>query len=165
MALDISEHIEDFKEQYGLVHIEILEHFYNISKQKQFHQAYEVELFNDIKPRLQEINDKDLVGFLSDYSAQYRVKNHLSYKLGKAILEIRDFKSFYLSVLDIIRMIRNHKRLKNSPRRYIDEANALKIQNSFPYRLGQLILTAHKNWHKGGYFKLFFDIRRLRDEK
>ncbi len=165
LALDISEHIEDFKEQYGLVHIEILEHFYNISKQKQFYQAYGVELFNDIKPRLQEINDKDLVGFLSDYSAQYRVKNHLSYKLGKAILEIRDFKGFYLSVLDIIRVIRNHKRLKNSPRRYIDEANALKIQNSFPYRLGQLILTAHKNWHKGGYFKLFFDIRRLRDEK
>ncbi|EED1947151.1 hypothetical protein ACTN5O_001269 [Campylobacter jejuni] len=165
LALDVYNHIEEFKEQYNLAHIEILENFYYISKQKQFHQMYDGELFNDIRFRLQEINDKYLIKFLSDYSAQYRVKNHLSYKLGKAILAVKDLKSFYSSILDITQAIRNHNQLGNSTRRYFDEAQALKIQNSLPYRLGKLILMAHKNWYKGGYFKLFFDIRRLRDGK
>lgn len=165
LSFDIFDHMENFKEQYNLIHIEILEYFYCISRQKQFYQTCKGKLFDDIRTRLQDVNNKRLIEFLSIYSAQYRVKNHLSYKLGNAILAIKDLKSFFFSILNIIKIVCNHRQLQNSSRRCYDEVNALRIQNSFSYRLGQLILAAHKNWYKGGYFKLFSDIRRLRNEK
>ncbi|MBZ7967889.1 glycosyltransferase family 8 protein [Campylobacter sp. RM9756] len=34
----------------------------------------------------------------------------------------------------------------------------------FKYELGKIILKAHRTWYKGGYFKLWFDIKKLKKQ-
>ncbi|EOI3013761.1 sugar transferase, partial [Campylobacter coli] len=32
------------------------------------------------------------------------------------------------------------------------------------YKLGQAIMNANKTWYKGGYVRLIFEIRKLKEE-
>ncbi|EAL3168667.1 alpha-2,3-sialyltransferase, partial [Campylobacter coli] len=41
---------------------------------------------------------------------------------------------------------------------------ARKEENSFTYKLGQAIMNANKTWYKGGYVKLWFEIRKLKEK-
>ncbi|WP_200219285.1 hypothetical protein [Campylobacter novaezeelandiae] len=45
---------------------------------------------------------------------------------------------------------------------YLDYEQACKEKNSFTYKLGEVLIKADKNWHKGGYIKLYFDIKNLK---
>ncbi|EOB0540776.1 hypothetical protein ACIP56_002072, partial [Campylobacter coli] len=47
---------------------------------------------------------------------------------------------------------------------YTDYQEARKEENSFTYKLGQAIMNANKTWYKGGYVKLWFEIRRIKLE-
>lgn len=39
-----------------------------------------------------------------------------------------------------------------------------KFKNHLSYKLGEALIRAHKNWYKGGYFKLIFDIIKIKKE-
>ncbi len=37
-----------------------------------------------------------------------------------------------------------------------------KNKNYFSYKLGLILIKAHKNWYKGGYIKFWFDLYKLK---
>lgn len=95
------------------------------------------------------------------------IHNHLSYKLGKAMIE--NSKSFlgYIRMPYVLSYIKEmHKQEKLSKdfplEYYLDYEQACKEKNSFTYKLGEVLIKADKNWHKGGYIKLYFDIKNLK---
>ncbi|MPV83668.1 hypothetical protein GC016_07535 [Campylobacter hepaticus] len=48
---------------------------------------------------------------------------------------------------------------------YPDYNEALKLKNSFTYKLGQALIQANKNWYRGGYIKFFLqDVPKLKKE-
>ncbi|MBX2352082.1 alpha-2,3-sialyltransferase, partial [Campylobacter coli] len=44
---------------------------------------------------------------------------------------------------------------------YPDYKEALKEKECFTYKLGESLIKANKTWYKGGYVKLWFEIRKL----
>ncbi|EOJ2487881.1 hypothetical protein ACM1JK_000800 [Campylobacter jejuni] len=110
-----------------------------------------------------------------NFSAIELVKNHLSYKLGQAIVENSK------SILGLIRMpyvlsyiSDKHKQeqkykkdlsLKLSCfKNYPDYQEALKYKECFAYKLGEALIKAHRSWYKGGYIRLIFNIIKLKKE-
>lgn len=47
---------------------------------------------------------------------------------------------------------------------YPDYKEALKEKECFTYKLGEALIRADKEWYKGGYIKLWFEIRKLKKE-
>ncbi|EAH8534881.1 hypothetical protein EWF00_08780, partial [Campylobacter jejuni] len=89
------------------------------------------------------------------YSAVKVVQNHLSYKIGKAIINAKTFKLKFLLPLTLLKIIKHHRLeyqiysclielnpgLKRySLESYSDYEEALKIKNYFSYKLGNLII-------------------------
>ncbi|TKX30157.1 hypothetical protein CQA38_00505 [Campylobacter sp. MIT 12-5580] len=104
---------------------------------------------------------------LMPLGAEYRMKNHLSYRLGEIMV-----KNSY-SIFGIIKMpfilLQTYldfkqKRLKAcvSLRDYKDYERALKfVKNHAFYKLGFSLIKAQKTWYKGGYFYFFKEVRKL----
>ncbi len=110
------------------------------------------------------------------FSAKYRIKNHLSYKLGKVIiLNCQNLSGIILMPIYILSTIIYHKQnkkisfsdMKNVTndipklKDCFDYKEAIKIKKYTSYQLGNLLLLASKNWYKGGYLKLPFDIYKM----
>ncbi|MCR6571589.1 hypothetical protein CINS5986_07920, partial [Campylobacter insulaenigrae] len=109
-------------------------------------------------------------------TAKFRIQNQLSYKLGQAM--IVNSKSFlgYIRMPFVLSYIRDkHKqeqkiyqeKIKKDPslelpslEQYPDYKEALKEKECFTYKLGQALMQANKTWYKGGYIKLWFEIRK-----
>ncbi|MGH2328070.1 hypothetical protein ACRCD5_07110 [Campylobacter taeniopygiae] len=93
------------------------------------------------------------------------VKNHLSYKLGQAIVNCKGL-DYLMLVFKLLKIGVLHKKLaKNQDlTTYYDYYESQKIKKYFSYRLGKIFINAHKNWYKGGYIKLIFDIIKLKKE-
>lgn len=116
--------------------------------------------------------------YSNQLEAVLRVQNHLSYKLGQAM--ILNSKS----ILGYIRMpfvlsyikdkhnqeqkiyqekIKKNSSLKLPPLEcYSDYQKALEEKECLTYKLGQALIKAHKNWYKGGYIWLWFEIMKLK---
>ena len=47
---------------------------------------------------------------------------------------------------------------------YPDYKESLKEKECFTYKLGEAFIKADKTWYKGGYVKLWFEIRKLKRE-
>lgn len=110
-------------------------------------------------------------------SSQERIRNHLSYKLGQAM--ILNSKSIlgYMRMPFVLSYIKDkHKQeqkiyqekiKKNSSLKlpplecYSDYQKALEEKKCLTYKLGQALIKAHKNWYKGGYIWLWFEIVKL----
>lgn len=45
---------------------------------------------------------------------------------------------------------------------YSDYQKALEEKECLTYKLGQALIKAHKNWYKGGYIWLWFEIMKLK---
>ncbi|HDX3452110.1 TPA: hypothetical protein ROD35_001100 [Campylobacter coli] len=114
-------------------------------------------------------------------SAKDRIRNHLAYKLGLAysIYSKGIFSKLMLPII-LIYIVKEHKRNKiiqkkissENPtmslpclKNYSDYKESLLEKNSFNYKLGEIIINGHKNWYKGGYIKMFFDIYRLKSKQ
>lgn len=108
--------------------------------------------------------------------AKGRIYEHLSYKLGNAM--IKNSKSFTRIIampLILISIAIAHKeqqfmqeniRKKNLFKQpkledYNDYKEALKEKECLTYKLGEALIQANKTWYKGGYIKLLFEIRKL----
>ncbi|MCH3879058.1 hypothetical protein LZC37_08340, partial [Campylobacter jejuni] len=117
--------------------------------------------------------------FISKYNtAKSRIQNQLSYRLGQAM--IVNSKSF----LDYVRMpivlisisilykqeqkiyqekFKKNPSLKLPPlENYPDYKEAIKEKECLTYKLGEALIKANKTWYKGGYVKLWFEIRKLK---
>ncbi|MFG5105195.1 hypothetical protein O8I56_03265 [Campylobacter lari] len=114
-------------------------------------------------------------------TAKSRIQNQLSYKLGQAM--IANSKSFlgYIRMPFVLSYIYDkHKqeqkiyqeKIKKDPslalpplESYPDYKEALKEKECLTYKLGQALIKANKTWYKGGYVKLWFEIKKYKKQK
>ena len=165
--------LNSLKTKKDILEIQILEKQNHNLELKNKKLEIDLDIFKPYVPIYLKFNAKN--------SAKYRIKNHLSYKLGSAM--ILNSKS----VLGYIRMpfvlsyifeihkkeqeIYNEKINKNPKLKlpklesYSDYAEALKCKNHLSYKLGNAFLKAHKYRFLGGYIWLLFEIRNIIKEK
>lgn len=109
-----------------------------------------------------------------------RIRFHLSYKLGYALIKYsKTFKDKIKLPLILYKISKEHKQeqktyfkhIKNNPhlkliplKNYDDYYTQEKEYKSMPYKLGKALINAHKNWKKGGYFKLIKEISIIKKE-
>ena len=113
-------------------------------------------------------------------TAKARVKNHLSYKLGQAMIINSKSLLGYIRIPFVLSYIKDkHKqeqkiyqeKIKKDPslklpplESYPDYKEALKEKECLTYKLGEALIRANNNWYEGGYIKLWFEIRKLKKE-
>ncbi|HFU2807139.1 TPA: hypothetical protein ACH5NL_000468 [Campylobacter coli] len=123
---------------------------------------------------------KDIEFKLYFKTAKARIQNHLAYKLGSALIENSKSIFGYIRMPYVLSYIRDKHRLeqkryeeniKRYPEltlppleSYPDYKEALKEKECFTYKLGEALIRADKEWYKGGYIKLWFEIRKLKKE-
>ncbi|GMM10551.1 hypothetical protein I12421_09280 [Campylobacter lari] len=111
-------------------------------------------------------------------SAKNRIKNHLSYKLGQAIINNSKSLFGYIRIPFVLSYIKDkHKqeqkiyqeKIKKDPsfklpplENYSDYREALKVKESFAYRLGSICIKSYKNWYMGGLFSMIFEVYKLK---
>ncbi|MCV3336563.1 hypothetical protein L8T90_01050 [Campylobacter sp. RKI_CA19_01121] len=109
-----------------------------------------------------------------------RIQNQLSYKLGQAmIVNSKSILGYLITPMVLLSVIISHKqeqkiyqeKIKKDPslklpllEDYPDCQEALKLKNHLSYKLGQAFIKANKTWYKGGYVKMWFEIRKLKRE-
>ncbi|ENE1726567.1 hypothetical protein ABM319_000929 [Campylobacter coli] len=114
-------------------------------------------------------------------TAKDRIHNHLSYKLGQAMIENSKSLLGYIRmpyVLSYIKEQHNKEQqqyqeaIKKNPNlklpnleSYPDYKESLKEKECLTYKLGEAFIKANKTWYKGGYVKLLFEVRRLKGER
>ncbi|HFU5771664.1 TPA: hypothetical protein ACH6IR_001701, partial [Campylobacter jejuni] len=121
------------------------------------------------------------INYIDKNSAKARIQNHLSYKLGQALIENSKSILGYIRMPYVLSYIKDkHKfeqkayeeKIKENPNLalpplecYPDYQEALKEKECFTYKLGQEFIKASKNWYGGGYIKFIFkDVPRLKRE-
>lgn len=113
-------------------------------------------------------------------TAKDRIHNHLSYKLGQAMIENSKSLLGYIRMPYVLSYIKDkHKQeqqqyqeaIKKNPNlklpnleSYPDYKESLKEKECFTYKLGEALMKADKTWYKGGYVKLWFEAKRLERE-
>ncbi|WP_246801810.1 hypothetical protein [Campylobacter sp. 2018MI34] len=114
-------------------------------------------------------------------TAKFRIQNHLSYKLGQALIANSRSILGYIRMPFVLSYIKDkhrfekevyRKKIKENPKlalppleSYPDYNEALKEKECFTYKLGQALIQADKEWYKGGYIKFYFkDVPRLKRE-
>ncbi len=117
------------------------------------------------------------INFIQANSAKARVQNQLSYKLGEALIANSKSLLGYIRAPFVLSYIKDkHKQeqkiykekikqdsaLKLPPlENYPDYKEALKEKECFTYKLGEALIKADREWYKGGYVRLWFEIKRL----
>ncbi|TQR33657.1 hypothetical protein DMB92_01875 [Campylobacter sp. MIT 99-7217] len=114
-------------------------------------------------------------------SAVSRIKSHLSYKLGQAMIENSKSIKGYIRMPYVLSYIKDkHKQeqrayersIKENPslklpplETYSDYKEALKIKEHLSYKLGEAWIRAYKNWYKGGFIKfIFIDAPKIKKD-
>ena len=113
-------------------------------------------------------------------TAKSRIHNHLSYKLGQAMIENSKSLLGYIRMPYVLSYIKDkHKQeqqqyqeaIKKNPNlklptleSYPDYQESLKEKECLTYKLGEAFIKANKAWYKGGYVKLWFEAKRLERE-
>ncbi|EPP8196410.1 glycosyltransferase [Campylobacter lari] len=113
--------------------------------------------------------------------AKARVRYHLSYKLGYAFIECtKNKKKIPFLPFTLLKIYYKHtklakqyqKDLKTKPylklpplSSYDDyKSEGIKNQNTYSYKIGQALIKAQKNWHKGGYIKFIKELKHFAKE-
>ena len=126
------------------------------------------------------LDSKQLYFILQHSTAKQRIHNHLSYKLGKAMIENSKSILGYIRMPYVLSYIKEQhnkeqkqyqEQIKKNPNlklpkleSYKDYKEALKEKECFTYKLGEALMKADKTWYKGGYVKLWFEAKRLKRE-
>ncbi|MGI7748657.1 hypothetical protein ACNGLC_02335 [Campylobacter coli] len=113
-------------------------------------------------------------------TAKARIQNQLSYKLGQAMIANSKSLLGYIRMPFVLSYIKDkHKqeqknyqdKIKKDPSLkllplefYPDYKKALKEKECLTHKLGEALIKANNNWYKGGYIKLWFEIRKLKRE-
>ncbi|EOB4469626.1 glycosyltransferase family 2 protein, partial [Campylobacter jejuni] len=112
-------------------------------------------------------------------TAKARIQNQLSYKLGQAMIVNSKSILGYIRMPFVLSYIKDkhnqeqkvyQEKIKKDPslklpplESYPDYKEALKEKECFTYKLGQALIKANKTWYKGGYVKMWFEIRSLKN--
>ncbi|EAI6922715.1 TPA: glycosyltransferase family 8 protein [Campylobacter jejuni] len=104
-------------------------------------------------------------------SAKSRIQNHLSYKLGQALITNSKSILGYIRMPFVLSYIKDkHKfeqkayeeKIKENPNlalppleAYPDYKEALKEKECFTYKLGEAFIKASKNWYGGGVYQVY----------
>ncbi|QKF74873.1 glycosyltransferase family 8 protein [Campylobacter lari] len=133
-----------------------------------------------IKSNITQLNQiQSKLSFQTKYgTAKTRIQNQLSYKLGQAmIVNSKSFLGYLIMPMALLSIMISHKqeqkvyqeKIKKVPslklpilEDYPDYKEALKLKNHLSYKLGQALIQANKTWYKGGYVKMWFEIRKLK---
>lgn len=94
------------------------------------------------------------------------VKSELPYKIGNMVLNknVNFIAKIWIVFIELIKS-KKVTDVQDKLDLYADYHQAIKIRSDFSYRLGQILIEAHKNWYKGGYFKFYFkDLKELKRE-
>lgn len=135
----------------------------------------------EIKKLEQDLNINQVFSYIpKEQSAKQRIHDHLSYKLGQAMIVNSKSLLGYIRMPFVLSYIKDkHKQeqkiyqekiikdpsLKLPPlESYSDYKEALKEKECLTYKLGESLIKANKTWYKGGYIKLWFEIRRIKLE-
>ncbi|OEW25450.1 hypothetical protein AJ874_01505 [Campylobacter jejuni] len=132
-----------------------------------------------------ELGDKFVkninINYIDKNSAKARIQNHLSYKLGQALIINSKSILGYIRMPYVLSYIKDKHRqeqkayeekIKDNPNlalppleTYPDYNEALKEKECFTYKLGEALIKADKEWYKAGYVKFYFkDVPRLKRE-
>lgn len=111
------------------------------------------------------------INYIDKNSAKTRIHNHLSYKLGQALIENSKSIFGYIRMLYVLSYIKDkHKfeqkayeeKIKQNPNlalppleTYPDYNEALKEKECFTYKLGEAFIKASKNWYGGGVYQIY----------
>ncbi|EAJ8404277.1 SGNH/GDSL hydrolase family protein [Campylobacter jejuni] len=114
------------------------------------------------------INPK--ITFIQANSAKSRIQNHLSYKLGRALITNSKSILGYIRMPYVLSYIKDkHKfeqkayeeKIKENPNlalppleTYPDYNEALKEKRCFTYKLGLALIEANKKWYGGGVYQI-----------
>ena len=131
------------------------------------------QIKNQLNSKIKELNFTLRYG-----TAKSRIHNHLSYKLGQAMIENSKSLLGYIRMPYVLSYIKDkHKQeqqqyqeaIKKNPNlklptleSYPDYKEALKEKECLTYKLGEAFIKADKTWYKGGYVKLWFEVRKLK---
>ena len=126
------------------------------------------------------LDSEQLYFILQHSTAKQRIHNHLSYKLGKAMIENSKSILGYIRMPYVLSYIKEQhnkeqkqyqEQIKKNPslklpklESYKDYKETLKEKECFTYKLGEALMKADKTWYKGGYVKLWFEAKRLKRE-
>ncbi|EMQ3067098.1 hypothetical protein WFZ94_001753 [Campylobacter coli] len=137
------------------------------------------KMYMDIRDRLYLRSlQANPLSFQSKYgTAKSCIQNQLSYKLGQTmIVNSKNIFGILFMPVYIISTLLSHKqeqkiyqeKIKKDPslklpplESYPDYKEALKEKECLTYKLGESLIKANKTWYKGGYVKLWFEIRKL----
>ncbi|EAH9049441.1 DUF2972 domain-containing protein [Campylobacter jejuni] len=115
-------------------------------------------------------------------SAIERVKNHLAYKLGQAMIDFANSSSGggYIALFKkLYKIKKQHKKEQKIYQQTIqvfpqlkypsleacsDYEQALKYKFHLSYMLGEVLIKAYQNWYKGAGFKLKNNIKKANKE-
>lgn len=154
-----------------------LEDFYKRVIMKHF-DNYNVIKFSERLPFFKKNSIKLSSIFYS--SAKLAIQRDVYYRLGKILIRWRKYHIF--NIVWLFRMIKcifmdNKKKelfvdkLKEYDglripqlNDYKDYRDSLKIKKYFSYQLGYMFMQAHKAWYKGGYVRLWFEVRKLKKD-
>ncbi|ELJ3788608.1 hypothetical protein QQW28_001777 [Campylobacter coli] len=137
-------------------------------------------LQNSIQEKSTQLNQlQSKLSFQTKYgTAKTRIQNQLSYKLGQAmIINSKSLLGYLIMPMILLNIIISHKqaqkayklKIKKNPNlalppleSYPDYKEALKEKECLTYKLGEALIKANKTWYKGGYVKIWFEVRRLK---
>ncbi|EOC4236664.1 hypothetical protein ACI3V6_001341 [Campylobacter jejuni] len=111
------------------------------------------------------------INYIDKNSAKSRIQNHLSYKLGQALIANSKSILGYIRMPFVLSYIKDkHKfeqkayeeKIKENPNlalppleAYPDYKEALKEKECFTYKLGEAFIKASKNWYGGGVYQIY----------
>ncbi|MEE3694138.1 hypothetical protein V2I21_03245 [Campylobacter sp. CLAX-22107-21] len=105
-------------------------------------------------------------------SAKSRIKNYLSYKLGKAIVENSKSIWGYISMPYVLSYIakehikelaKRKEKLPNIETLY-DYKEAIKIKEQITYKIGEAFIRGIKTWYKGGLIRFIFEVQKIKKQ-
>ena len=133
----------------------------------------------ELQSKTMELQIKEFESVLHYGTAKSRIHNHLSYKLGKAMIENSKSILGYIRMPYVLSYIKEQhnkeqkqyqERIKNNPNlklpqleSYPDYQEALEEKECLTYKLGEALMRADRTWYKGGYVKFCFnDLPKLK---
>ncbi|EBF5696992.1 hypothetical protein I9X18_03660 [Campylobacter jejuni] len=141
------------------------------------HNKYFLNIFNGMSEKINLVLDFHNVLnkiCFKKKGAVASVKLGLRYRLGFVILSSRkNFTHLVLLPISLFAVVMAYKyekkyRIKNNiilesgPENiFYDYEDSKKTKMHLCYKLGNVVLNSHKDWKKGGYFKLFFKIYKV----
>ncbi|EEC4842051.1 sulfotransferase family protein [Campylobacter lari] len=155
-----------------------LKHFTKIQNLNQNIKLKE-QTIQDNLTQIQLLNNQ--LSFQVKYgAAKTHIQNQLSYKLGQAmIVNSKSILGYLIMPIVLLSIIISHKqeqkiykaKIKKDPslklpplESYPDYKEALKEKECLTCKLGQALIKANKTWYRGGYVKLWFEVRKLKRE-